>query len=463
MLREFLAKAYGTAVVLRHLPAQRRIPYLPEEQLCQARDRRVRRIVRHAARTVPYYQDLFRQLQIDPADIRTAEDLQRLPLIDKAVVREQHERFISISRWGRDAAQMPTSGTSGVPLTVHHDRYSMLVKAAFDERRRAAWRAILGPGGARTVLTIAFRGTATDVWGAFWADNMLRPTPPHTIRLYGHEPLAEVVETINQYGPDVIASHGSYLELLFKMVTARELAVHSPKLMAYGADSMTEETRRAFEQRLGCPILSSYGSIEAPGIGFSCEHRTGFHLNMDLIHVRLIDPSGHDVLPGQHGEVVVSNLVNQAMVLLNYRLGDVAVLLPQACPCGRTLPLLSLLEGRVDDVIQLPNGEWLSQPPITGALKHFHDIQRFQLVQHTVYEFELRLVTVDRASFERVAGDAVVALRTVLGDSVHIAARHCQEVELLGQERKFKPVLSCLRSQSEGTSSRAPVRGNHIA
>ncbi len=297
----FFAKAYGTAVVLRHLPGQRRAPYLPEERLRQARDRRVRHIVRHAARTVPYYQELFRELQLNPADIRRAEDLQKLPLIDRAVVREQHARFISTSQWGRDSVQIPTSGTSGVPLLVHHDRYSTLAQVAFDERRRAAWRAILGPSGARTILTVAFSGTSADSWGAFWADNMWRPAPPRSIRLYGHEPLDEVIETINRHRPEVIASHGSYLELLFRMAAARGLDVHPPKLIAYGADSMSEEGRRLIEERLGCPILSRYGAVEAPGIGFTCEQRTGFHLNVDLVHVRLIDQNGHDVPPGQSG------------------------------------------------------------------------------------------------------------------------------------------------------------------
>ncbi len=147
------------------------------------------------------------------------------------------------------------------------------------------------------------------------------------------------------------------------------------------------------------------------------------------------------------------------MVLLNYRLEDIAAFLPQPCPCGRTLPLLSLLEGRVDDVVELPNGDLISPRPITGALKHRLEIQRFQLVQHALDEFELRLVTADRASFQRVADGAVAALRTVLGDSVRITAQYCQEVELLGQERKFRPVLSRLRHCERRNRSTTDVVG----
>jgi phenylacetate-CoA ligase len=123
-------KAYGSAVIALNMIGQRRIPYVPSEQLRQMRDRRVRQMGLYAAKTVPFYRDLFRREGIDPGEIRTAGDLDRLPLIDKQVVRKQPERFVSNSRWGRAAVPFPTTGSTGAPLTVFHDRYSLLANAA---------------------------------------------------------------------------------------------------------------------------------------------------------------------------------------------------------------------------------------------------------------------------------------------------------------------------------------------
>ena len=103
-------------------------------------------------------------------------------------------------------------------------------------------------------------------------------------------------------------------------------------------------------------VYSTYQTVETGKIGFQCERREGFHLNIDLSPIRLIDESGQTVGPGHLGEVVVSNLYNRAMVLLNYRLGDLGVLATKPCPCGRSLPLLEKLEGRVFETIRLPDG-----------------------------------------------------------------------------------------------------------
>jgi len=110
------------------------------------------------------------------------------------------------------------------------------------------------------------------------------------------------------------------------------------------------------EKNFGCIVYATYQTVETGKIGFQCERREGFHLNIDLSPIRLINESGQTVGPGHLGEVVVSNLYNRAMVLLNYRLGDLGVLATKPCPCGRSLPLLEKLEGRVFETIQLPDG-----------------------------------------------------------------------------------------------------------
>ncbi len=100
-------------VVLAHLPGQRRLPYVPAETLRARRDRRIRRMVRYAARTVPFYRDLFRSRAIDPRDIRSAEDLDRLPLLDKERVREDPRRFRSESHRGRRSQRRSPPGPPG--------------------------------------------------------------------------------------------------------------------------------------------------------------------------------------------------------------------------------------------------------------------------------------------------------------------------------------------------------------
>jgi phenylacetate-CoA ligase len=453
-----LNKLYGTAYVAANALRQRRVPYLPQEQLRGLRDRQVRWMVRYAAQTVPYYRDLFRERGIDPNDIRTAEDLEQLPLIDKQTVRQDPQRFVSTSKWSKDAVKVHTGGRTGIPITVYHDRHSMLAKVAFDERRREPMRALLGRSASRRTLSIAYHGTTTDITGAFIRQNLFR-AGGGGLRLYGNEPIEAVIETINHYRPNVIASYGSYLELLFRMAAARGLEVHAPKVILYGGDAISEDDRRMIEERFGCAVLSSYGAGEAMNIGFICEERTAFHLNVDLVHVRLVDPHGGPVPMGHSGEVVVSNLVDRAMVLLNYRLGDVAALLSESCPCGRTLPLLRLLEGRVDEAIQLPDGSSLSPRLISRVIKQHPDVTRYQLVQQALDAYELRLLTPDRAAFERSKEGTIANLRQLLGQSTRIEAIYAEELSTQPEGLKFKRVVSLLYRQPAGNGTPAARGG----
>ncbi len=130
MMRKLRDVVSGDAVVLASLRGQRRVPYLPAETLCELRDARIRETVTYAAGTVPYYRDLFAREGIDPREIVTAADLERLPLTPKEHVRSDPDRFVSDSRLGRESIPFHTSGTTGMPIRFHHDRRSLLENIA---------------------------------------------------------------------------------------------------------------------------------------------------------------------------------------------------------------------------------------------------------------------------------------------------------------------------------------------
>ena len=123
---------------------QRSIPYAPRAYVERLRDARVRRLVRYAARTVPFYREAFVRLGLDPREIRTASDLARLPLVEKDDLRRDPEAFVSTSRTGRDAIPFETSGSTGSRVRIFHDRRSLLANVAYGERERAVVGHVLG-------------------------------------------------------------------------------------------------------------------------------------------------------------------------------------------------------------------------------------------------------------------------------------------------------------------------------
>lgn len=458
MIRETARKLRGSLLVLAHLPGQRRAPYAPPEQWQAARDLRLRNTVCYAVETVPYYRDLFRNLGIDAREIQTVKDLDRLPLLDKTVVRRNPELFVSASRLGERAIPFVTSGSTGSPLTVRHDRRSLLVNIAYGERERGVLRLARDPESGYRELYINYSAsTVRKVWNFYRRNTFLSTTRTERLLLTVDQPVLYVVAAINHFRPHVIVSYGSYLEALYRIVAARDLRMHRPRLLMVTADGMTGPGKRFIEDEFGVPVYSRYNAMESFKIGFTCPAGTGFHLHEDLCFVKLVGNGGEEVPEGERGEVVISNLVNRGTVLLNYRLGDYGIRSGGSCACGRTLPLLSTLEGRVEDVLHLPDGRLVHPRSVWNVFKSRPEVLRYQLIQHEPERFELRIVAVDRRTFDRVLPAISAELRSLLGK---VALEPVLLKELIpGPAGKFRPVISCGGASLPGSTSHVSERG----
>jgi phenylacetate-CoA ligase len=443
-LSHFLHKVHGTTLIMHTLMAQQGIVYRPLEQWQALRDRRLRETVRYAAETVPYYQDLFKQEGLDPAEIRTVADLAKLPLLDKSLVRQQPDLFVSNAVKGQPTLSVRTSGSTGTPVQLFHDRDSVLANTAYSERERAAKREMFDTGELKREVTIVFPENASSKVRAFVRANAFVARRDNMALLSFFDPIEKVISQLDELGPDVIHSYGSYLELLFRTLKVRKIKIRLPKLVIYYSDMLTEGGQRLIEEEFGIPVLSCYAANEAFKIGFTCKEQKGFHLHDDLAHVRLVNEHGHDVSVGEPGEVVLSNLVNRATVLLNYRLGDISTFSNEICPCGRTLPLLKNIEGRAEDILYLPNGQYLHPRLIWRALRSRNDIVQYQLIQQTPDRFELKLAMADRAAFEHSSAEIAAKLNALLGDAVTITPTYEEALEAYGTQ-KFRSVVSLVR------------------
>lgn len=440
-IRQVPRKLHGNAVIATMLRGQRRIPFAPRERIDALRDRRVRELVAHAAKSVPHYRDLFAREGIDPREIAGAADLERLPLLDKDLVRERPRRFVAEGAPSRGALRVLTSGSTGTPTEIHHDRRSLLGNIPWGERERHPIIELCGGSFRPKELYVGNETSVIKDVTAFYARNTLLVHRPRRRFVSVREPVERVAALVNAERPDVLTGYGGWIDLFFKTVAARGIDLHRPRLVLYMAEALPPGGREHIEGRLGIPVVSRYSAAEAFKIGFYCERRTGFHMHEDLCHVRIVDGEGRTAAPGEPGRIVISNLTNRATVLLNYPIGDVGAAAPGPCPCGRTFRLLSEVEGRVEDILPLADGRFVHPRAVWQVFRDDPEVLQYQLTQHAPRRFELRLATVDDAAFARAAARALPELERLLAPDPIIDAARRGELEGRGGG-KFRAVAS---------------------
>lgn len=432
---------YGSAVLAAHLAGQKRRPFLPREKLDAIRDRRIRQTVLYAARHVPFYRDWFDREKLDPRSIGGAADLERLPVLDKEQVRTEPRLFMAGGRFSRTALSFLTSGTTGVPIEIHHDRHSLLANIAYGERERDALSPLCGAAFRPGEVYVGYETSTFKSVTAFYEESLLLPVRPKRRFVPLAEPMDRILAIINEERPDILVGYGGWLDLFFRTVAARGAELFRPKVVMYMGEALPFGARQHIEGELGIPVLSRYNAVESFKIGFYCEQRSGFHLHEDICHVRILDRNGKPVPAGEPGEVVLSNLVNRATVLLNYPMGDVAALSPQPCACGRTFRMISELEGRTEDVLELPHRRSVHPREIWQVFKQEREVLQYQLTQLEPLRFELEIVMLDESAFSGVQHRVLPALNALLGDGVHIQTRWRPDiVRRAGQ--KFRAVRS---------------------
>jgi phenylacetate-CoA ligase len=419
------------------------MPFRPWSAIERDQARRVRGMVAYAVRHVPYYRETLHRLGLRAEVFRTAADLARLPMIERDQLQRDPEYFLSTAIPHRRLVEMRSGGSTGAPRSVYHDPAAVFRNAAHSERDRSIRAALLGRrAGYRQTLIASGYGGMRKVQ-EFLDAHALLPRRARLERQYLSmgDPLGENLARMNAFRPDALHSYGSYLGRLFAHAHETKAPFHRPRVVTFGGDTLSPAGRALIEEEFGIPVFSIYQSIEALRIGFECEAHRGLHLNADLYPVRIADAEGQTVPTGTSGEVVVSNLVNRGTVLLNYRLGDVAAALPDRCPCGRSLPLLSPPPGRTDDVIELPSGALVHPQAVRILFTGEREIWEYQVTQQGPARFRVDVVAA--RGCDRAATAARVARRFAerFGAGVTADVRFVDQVARTAQG-KLRVVLS---------------------
>lgn len=447
----WFTKAYWTAYTVWSARHEARLPHWSLERTLGVQQRRLQRMIEHAYRNVPFYRGVMDRMRLLPEDIRTVEDLARLPIVAKEDLFESPESFRARDLPDHRCLRLDSSGTSGRSKPIYHEPQSLFLSLAHGQRQRAVLRSFTGGVGGYREMHAARAGGVPHQVRSFYERHSLR-LPGVELKRAGlpliDVTLAEQVELINEFRPTVLRGYGSQLGSLFRRVAELDLRLEVPKAVVYGADTMPPAERQLIETHFGVPVLSTYQAVEALRLGYQCEGRRSFHLFVDDLAFRVVDDEGRDMAPGERGHLLISNLTNRATVLLNYRLGDMVRLSSEPCPCGRSLPTIDSIEGRSDDLVVLPSGEEIHSLAILERLRTVPGVIQVQLIQEEPEQFELRCVP--ESGTDRARTDKALVQALAAGLGVPVSA-HVTWMEQIPPDEagKTKAVVSHCRPKLE--------------
>lgn len=317
------------------------------EQIRAWQDERLVRQVRHVWEHVPYYRSLMEQKGLEPGDIRSTEDLHKLPFLTKDDLREAYPYGLLAVPLSDAVRIQSTSGTTGRRVVAFYTQHDIDL---WDE---CCARAIMAVGGTRDdVVHVCygyglFTGGPGLNGGSHKVGSLTLPmSSGNTDRQ---------IQFMCDLGSTILCCTPSYAAYLGETICERGLQ-DQIKLKAgiFGAEAWSEEMRQDIQRMLGIKAYDIYGltEISGPGVSFECEAQTGMHINEDHFIAEIIDPNTGEVLPdGQKGELVFTCITKEAFPLLRYRTRDICVLTREPCPCGRTHVKMSKPMGRSDDML----------------------------------------------------------------------------------------------------------------
>ncbi len=306
--------------------------------------KRLRWTVEQAGK-VPFYRKMLEEAGVRPEDIRTVDDVQKLPFTRKTDLQGGYPfGFFAVPM--KEVVRIhTTSGTTGKPTVVGYTRQDL------DNWSELIARNLTMIGLKDTdifqnaVNYGLFTGGLGFHYGAEKVGMMVIPSATGNTR--------RQIEMIDDFGVTAIHCTPSYAMHIAEV--AEKIGTTLPTLVTgiFGAEPWSDNMRNVLERKLGVTAYDSYGMSEmyGPGAAFECPERNGLHIWHDMYLSEIIDPKTGEVLePGERGELVVTPLVKEAMPLLRYRTGDITMFLEEECPCGRGMKI-ARLHGRSDDML----------------------------------------------------------------------------------------------------------------
>lgn len=382
-------RRYTTLQCLEEL---RKTQWLPSEKIKKLQWKRLEKLLKDSYEKVPYYHEMFDNVGINIEKNITISEIQKIPLLDKKSINTNMEKLISTQYNKSDLLLNHTGGSTGETLVFYNDK--KVVKRKESYRAPSTYRNMEWLG-----INIFDRQAA--LWGAHADINKskdfiskLNKIVFPTLLLPSYEMSSETMrlyaDKINKYKPRMLLGYASALHVFAKYLKENKINIYKPKGIVSSAETLHPNQRKTIESVFDSKIFNRYGSREVGNIAQECEKHNGLHINAEHVYVEILDENGNPCNKDETGQIVITDLDNYGFPFIRYKIEDMGIISDRVCTCGRGLPLLEKVEGRIWDVIVGINNNriigtfWL--------VEGINGIKQFQVLQESFGEITIKLI-----------------------------------------------------------------------
>ncbi|WP_319228543.1 phenylacetate--CoA ligase [Draconibacterium orientale] len=318
------------------------------DEMAAVQSERLKQTVQRIYHNIPSYRTKMQEIGMLPDDVRSVEDLKKLPFTNKTDLRDNYPFGMFTVPMSEIVRVHASSGTTGKPTVVGYTRNDLNMWA------EVVTRSLCMAGVTRNdIVQVAYGyGLFTGGLGLHYGTENLGAT---VIPISGGNTKKQI-QLMQDFGSSVIACTPSYALFLAEVMAEMGIAPEALKLRVgiFGAEPWSESMRKEIEAKLKLRAIDIYGLSEVigPGVSCECEHQSGMHVNEDHFIPEILDPETlQPVAPGEVGELVFSTITKEGIPILRYRTRDLTRLIYDKCECGRTLVRMEKCKGRSDDML----------------------------------------------------------------------------------------------------------------
>ena len=407
---------------------------MPREKLVNLQEERLRKIVRYCYERVPLYKQKFKETGVTPDDIKTLDDLKKIPLTTKDDLRKAYPFGMLAADMSEVLELHASSGTTGHPTTCAYTKGDLEVWSNVMARVYASAGARKGDIVQNAYGYGLFTGGLGFHYGAIKVGAVILPiSAGQTERQIRFA--KELGTTILVCTPSYAAHLGEYASEKLGIDPKKELKL---RIGLFGAEAWSEELRQRINELLGLEPFDIYGLSEiiGPGVSVECPQHNGLHIFEDHFIAEIVNPStGEPVKEGEIGELVLTTITREATPQLRFRTGDLTRLVTEECECGRTIARMGRVIGRADDMLKV-RGVKFWPSTVEHALLLVEGVsQNYELVIDRPAELDIMTLLVEpkKELFEKVSGDLskLKSLSEEISNSIKSVVTVKAQVELV--------------------------------